>query len=229
MIDIAAVKVSKKNDKTVSLAMAKGQIVGLLGPNGSGKSTLLQMIAGLRFPESGSLLINGEIPSEKTKSKVAYLSETNTLPIKDTILKVLDFYKTFYPDFDEALFNQYVAEHRLEGFMKTKIGKLSKGTLQKFRVFFVLSRSAQIFLLDEPFTGVDPHSRSAMIDAILDKAHEETLIVLSSHMVMEFEPIISHVCMMHEGEVLGLYECEALREETQLSVAEKYKEVFEHV
>lgn len=229
MIEVKALNVFNRGDKCVSLTLEKGQIVGLLGPNGSGKSSLLKAIAGLKFPVEGSVFIEGEVPSERTQKIVSYLSELSTFPKKDTVEDVLDFFKTFYSDFDESLFRHYVEVHRLEGFLKTKVGKLSKGTLQKFRVFFALSRSAKIFLLDEPFSGVDPHSRAAMIDVILDKASEEVLIVLASHMVLEIESIISHVCIVNEGEVLGFYECERLREDMRLSVSEKYKEVFENV
>lgn len=229
MIEVEVLNVLNRGDKCVSLTLEKGQIVGLLGPNGSGKSSLLKAIAGLKFPVEGSVFIEGEVPSERTQKIVSYLSELSTFPKKDTVEDVLDFFKTFYSDFDESLFRHYVEVHRLEGFLKTKVGKLSKGTLQKFRVFFALSRSAKIFLLDEPFSGVDPHSRAAMIDVILDKASEEVLIVLASHMVLEIESIISHVSIVNEGEVLGFYECERLREDMRLSVSEKYKEVFENV
>ena len=136
----------------VDLTIRRGRIVGLLGPNGSGKTTLIKTAAGLLSPSAGELLVCGQRPSAATKGLVSYLPERTYLNDWMRVEDILSMFRDFYRDFDlqkaeEMLFRLDI--HRLD-----RLRTMSKGTREKVQLILVMSRKAELYLLDEPIGGV---------------------------------------------------------------------------
>ena len=141
----------------VSLTLPRGKIVGLLGPNGSGKTTLIKMLNGLLTPTQGSIRIGGQPVGVETKAHVAYLPDRTYLSGNKKVTQILDFFCDFYADF---------SRERAVGMLQSlgvdpnaRMGTLSKGTKEKVQLILVMSRQADLYILDEPIAGVDPAAR----------------------------------------------------------------------
>ena len=149
----------------VDLAIEGGHIIGLLGPNGSGKTTLIKLVNGLLTPTSGEVLIDGKKPSPETKAIVSYLPERNALPLWMTARQAMDYYADFYEDFDRDKAKDMIASLGLDE--NQRIKAMSKGTREKLQLILVMSREAQLYLLDEPIGGVDPATRDYILRTII--------------------------------------------------------------
>lgn len=209
----------------VSIEVPKGQVIGLLGPNGSGKSTFLKLIAGLHRPTRGLVLINGRIPDRTTKSHVAYLPEVDHIYPWMTVEKSLQFVGSFYKDWDAARADRLVDFFELP--RRNRVGKMSKGMRAKLRLIVVLARSSSIILLDEPLSGIDPPSRTRIVDALLSEFDSgEQTIILSTHEVLETESLFDRLIFLADGHVRLEGEAEALRQRYGSSVQDLFKEVL---
>ena len=140
----------------VNLDIQLGRIVGLLGPNGSGKTTIIKLINGLLQPTSGQVLINGEKPSPKTKKVVSYLPDTTYLGDNMKIKEIFAMFKDFYSDFDEEKANHLLEDLNLDE--KSRLKNLSKGNKEKVQLILVMSRKADLYVLDEPIGTTDRKS-----------------------------------------------------------------------
>lgn len=211
----------------LNLTLIEGKIYGLLGPNASGKTTLLKLIAGLTQPTAGSFSVNGKQAGIETKQLVSYLPTINHLPRWMTVGNCLSYYQDFFPDFKLKL-----AEERMEamGLMpKQKINSLSTGMLGRLKIVLAMSRQAKLYLLDEPFNGLDPISREKVLEMILDSAQEDNSIVIATHIIKEIESIMDEVIFLNEGQVALMGNVDDLRQTRQMSVEELYKEVYGNV
>ena len=217
-----------KNNKNalnnINLKIKKGKIVGLLGPNGCGKTTLIKSIVGLLRPDSGEILIDGHHPGVYTKGIVSYLPDLDYLPRWMKVKDAVEFFGDFYKDFDKD------KSIRLLNFMKLepnqKIRECSKGMNEKLQLALVLSRNAQLYILDEPIAGVDPVSREKILDAIVEFYNEDSGVIITTHLVTDIERIFDDIAFMKDGEII-LYEvAEQLRIEHNQSIDELYREMF---
>lgn len=209
----------------VSLSIEKGKIVGLLGPNGSGKSTLLKAICGLVKPSKGTILVDGKRPSVKTKERISYLPEIDHLYSWMTVGETLNFVSTFYNDWQQER-----AEDLLEfmGLTKDlKVGNLSKGMRGRLKLVISLARSVPLVLLDEPLSGIDPPSRSRILESIVSEYRiGEQTIVLSTHEVSEAEKVFEDVIFLNKGNVALYDSAENLRASYGSSIEELWEEVY---
>ena len=169
---------SKQVLNDVSFSAAPGQIIGLLGPNGCGKTTLIKILTGLIKDYTGTVKIDNEEPGVYTKSIVAYLPEKTFLPDWMRPVDAIAYYADFYKDFDKAKANELVAKLGLDP--KQRIKTMSKGQQEKLNLLLIISRNAKLYILDEPFGGVDPASRSKILDLIMNNyAKDSTILMLS--------------------------------------------------
>lgn len=208
----------------MSLVIPRGKIIGLLGPNGSGKSTLIKMMNGLLTPTAGSLLINGNDPGVATKAKVAYLPERTYLQNWMSVSQLLDFFCDFYEDFDKerAILMLGSLNISLEAQLKT----LSKGTKEKVQLILVMSRNADLYILDEPIAGVDPAARDYILKTIITNYNENSTILLSTHLIADIENILDEVIFIRNGQVLTHTTVDQIREEFGQSVDSYFRRVF---
>ncbi|WP_125152953.1 ABC transporter ATP-binding protein [Clostridium rectalis] len=216
---------NKKALNSVSLEIIKGKIVGILGPNGSGKTTLLKIISGVLKESSGEILIDGKTPGVDTKSIVSYLPDKNFLYKWMKIKDAIEFYKDFYNDFDEKKARNLLKFMKLDE--ESKVTSLSKGMMEKLNLTLVLSRNAELYILDEPLGGVDPTTREKILDAIVENYSENSSILITTHLVSDIERLFDEVLFISDGSIILSGNAEELRNKERKSIDEIYREVFE--
>ena len=211
----------------VTLEVPEGHIMGLLGSNGSGKTTLMKILAGLVSPTSGSVLVDGMAPGVGTKAVVSFLPDVNHLDRWMSVGEAGDFYADFYLDFERKRFEELLAIMRLTP--GQKIGSLSKGMVEKARVSLVFSRRARLYVLDEPFGGLDPVARSQVLDVLVANFRTDSSMILSTQMVADVERFFDDVVFLDGGRVVLAGDAEDLRTQRGASIEDIYREVYGHV
>lgn len=208
----------------LNLELEKGQIVGLVGPNGAGKSTLLRILAGLEMTYKGNVLIDGENINYKTADVLSYQPDKFALSDRLSVNEIVKTYKLFFKDFDEDKFYKVFNEFNLP--QKAKVKEMSKGMREKMQIALSLSRKAEIFLLDEPISGVDPSARKSIIQTILNNFEEDNLIIVSTHLINQIEPLLDRVLFLSEGKIMINKTVDEIRSEENMSIEDYFTEVF---
>lgn len=208
----------------INITMESGKIIGLLGPNGSGKTSLIKILAGIINDYDGSVTIDGQSPNAYTRSIVSYLPEKTYLPSYMKISEAFDLFCDFYSDFDNEKALNMLTRFNLEPSMKLK--NMSKGMQEKVQLILVMSRKAKVYLLDEPLGGLDPASRKAMLDIILTNYSEDSIVLISTHLIHDVEQIFDKVIMIGNNSVLINEDVDVIREKYNQSVLELFEEVF---
>ncbi|OLR64790.1 ABC transporter ATP-binding protein [Peptoniphilus porci] len=225
-LEIKNLNINYKNKvlDDLNLELDKGQIVGLVGPNGTGKSTLLRILAGLEKTYKGEVLIDGEEISYKTADILSYQPDKFALSDRLSVKEVVNTYKLFFKDFDEDKFYKIYEEFKLP--IKSKVKEMSKGMREKMQIALSLSRNAEIFLLDEPISGVDPSARKMIIQTILNNFKEDNLIILSTHLINQIEPLLDRVLFLSDGKITINKRVDEIRSEENMSIEDYFTEVF---
>ena len=208
----------------VDLTVPKGRIVGLLGPNGSGKSTLIKLANGLLTPTQGTILVDGKEPGIETKKIVSYLPERTYLTEWMTVQDMLDLFNDFYADFNIAKARDMLARLNIQ--TKARIKTMSKGTKEKVQLILVMSREAQLYLLDEPIGGVDPAARDYILNTIIANYNENATVLISTHLISDVEQILDDVIFINQGSVVLTSSVDDIREKQDNSVDALFREVF---
>ncbi|MEG0076507.1 ABC transporter ATP-binding protein [Anaerorhabdus sp.] len=207
-----------------SCSLKGGRIVGLLGPNGSGKTTLIKILNGLLKDYKGTVLIDGQKPNTYTKSIVSYLPDETYLEdwmkARDAVSMFHDLYKDF--DLEKCL----GLMKRMELHPDMRIKSMSKGMKEKFQLALVMSRNAMIYVLDEPIGGVDPAARELILEIILNNYSEDSLVLISTHLISDIEKIFEEVILIKDGELVISGNAEELRQQRGQSIDEIFREVF---
>lgn len=209
---------------SVNLAVPKGRIVGLLGPNGSGKSTMIKLANGLITPTSGKILINGMEPGTETKKIVSYLPERTYLNDWMNVNNIIDFFGDFYQDFNKQ--KAYDMLRRLGVDPALRLKTMSKGTKEKVQLILVMSREAELYLLDEPIGGVDPAARDYILDTIISNYSENATILISTHLIADVEKVLDEVVFINQGNIVLVSTVDDIREKENKSVDALFREVF---
>lgn len=211
--------------KDVSLTIEPGHIVGLLGPNGSGKTTLLKIACGLLKPSSGTVSVCGLPVGPQSKLRVSYLPDKNYLSEWMKVSQIIDLFHDFYSNFDWN--KAYEMLGRLDISPKQKLKTLSKGTREKVQLILVMSRSADLYLLDEPIGGVDPAARDYILRTILTNYNEQGSILISTHLISDVEKVLDQIIFLKNGLVALQSSVDDVRAQYQKSVDELFREVFQ--
>lgn len=214
----------KKILRDVSLSVDSGRIVGLLGKNGMGKSTLIKLINDLLTPDSGEILVYGEFVGVESKKRISYLPERCALDKTMTVKKVIDFYADFYNNFDIDKAINLLSDLDLD--YNQKISKMSKGMQEKLQLALVLSREADIYILDEPLGGVDPATRDYILDTILSNFKEGASVIISTHIISDIERILDDVIFIDKGEIILSSDADELRLRENASIDEIFRRTF---
>ena len=184
--------------KGVSLSVAKGSIVSLLGPNGSGKTTLLRIVAGVLRPSSGEVVFRGGLMSYLPQE----LGLFKELSGWDNIL----FYARLY-----GLDKGYVLKRGKElleklellNYAKAPVAKYSGGMARKLSLAIALLPDADLYVLDEPTTGLDPSSRRSVWELIEELKRSGKSVLLSTHYMEEAERLSDYVYLIHKGSIVA--------------------------
>ena len=209
---------------SVNLQVAKGRIVGLLGPNGSGKTTLIKIANGLLTPTRGEMLIDGKPIEVETKKLVSYLPDRNFLAQWMTVDGMIKYFADFYSDFRRERADAMLESLGID--RKRKIKTLSKGTQEKVALILVMSREAELYMLDEPIAGVDPATRDYILRTIISNYNENATIIISTHLIADVEQILSDVIFINRGDIVLCDTVDNIRMREGKSVDELFREVF---
>lgn len=207
----------------VSFQIEQGSIVGLLGPNGCGKTTLIKILTGLIKDHTGTVRINNEEPGPYTKSIVAFLPDKSYLPDWMRPKDAVKYFADFYEDFDKEKATKMVTDFGLDPNQRLKT--MSKGQQEKLSLILVMCRQAKLYILDEPLGGLDPASRSSILDLIMNNYAQNACVLLSTHLINDVERIFDRVLMISGGKVIVNSHVDEIREKGQ-TVEEVFKEVF---
>lgn len=208
----------------VNLQIKRGGITGLLGPNGSGKTTLIKLANGLLTPTGGEIFINGQKPGPETKAVVSYLPERTYLSDWMKVKDVVKYFTDFYEDFDAA--RAYDMFKRLNIGADDMLKNMSKGTREKVQLILVMSRRAQLYILDEPIAGVDPAARDYIMHTILTNYDPNAAIIISTHLISDIESILDNVIFLQYGTIRMYGPAEDIRAKEGKSIDNLFREVF---
>ncbi|MCI8524348.1 MAG: ABC transporter ATP-binding protein [Oscillospiraceae bacterium] len=211
----------------IDLDVGRGKIVGLLGPNGSGKTTLIKLLCGLLQPSAGELAIDGQRPGPYTKSIISYLPDRMYFADWMRVSDLMSFFSDFYADFDRAKAVEMCRSLAIEPGMRIKTR--SKGTKEKLQLAMVMSRKAQLYLLDEPIAGVDPAARDFIMNTILTNYNESGTVLISTHLIGDIERVLDEVIFLQNGNVVRHDTVDHIRETEGKSVDALFREIFRAV
>lgn len=210
--------------KELDLSLERGRIIGILGPNGSGKTTLIKILAGILNKNAGEVTISGKSIGIETKKIVSYLPERTyfspNMRVKDTI----NFFEDFYEDFRRDRAEQMLESLNIS--KNSKIKQLSKGTREKVQLVLVMSREAEVYLLDEPMGGVDPAARDYILRTIISNYNEDATVVITTHLISDIENVLDEVVFIKQGEVYLKESVDDIRTKYNKSVDALFREVF---
>lgn len=222
-------KLSKEFDhrpilKNVDLVIPRGRIIGLLGKNGTGKTTLIKLINSLLTPTSGEVLINGQQPGPESKKIIAYLPERTYLDKSMRVSQILTLFSEFYDNFDQTKARKLLKDLDLD--VKSKVSKMSKGMQEKLQLILVMSREADLYILDEPLGGVDPATRDYILDTILSNFREGASVIISTHIISDIERILDDVIFIDQGKIVLVSAADELRKKQNASIDEIFRRTF---
>ena len=208
----------------IYLNLERGRIIGLLGPNGSGKTTLIKIMNGLLQPSAGDILIGGLKPGVETKYRISYLPERTYLHPGMKVMEMVQYFQDFYPDFRVDRAYDMLARLQIQPYERLK--NLSKGTKEKVQLILVMSRDADLYVLDEPIAGVDPASRDYILHTIVQNYNRNATILLSTHLISDVENILDEVVFIRYGSIILQAGAEQIRRNEGKSVDRFFREVF---
>ena len=215
---------NKKVLKNIDLVIPRGKIIGLLGKNGTGKSTLIKLINDLLTIDSGSILINGKEVNIESKKIISYLPERTYLDKSMTIDEVIIYFSDFYDNFDGKKARKLLKDLDLD--TSLKLSKMSKGMQEKVQLVLVMSRKADLYILDEPLGGVDPATRDYILDTILTNFNESASVIISTHLISDIERILDEVIFIDNGKIVLQSDCDELRKKEDGSIDEIFRRMF---
>lgn len=214
----------KKILKDINLTIPRGKIIGLLGKNGTGKSTLIKLINDLLTPTSGKILVNGEDVGINSKKIISYLPERTYLDKTMTVDKVIEYFEDFYDNFDSKKARKLLEDLDLD--ITQKLSKMSKGMQEKVQLVLVMSRKADLYILDEPLGGVDPATRDYILDTILTNFNDGASVIISTHLITDIERILDEVIFIDKGKIILQSDCDELRGKENGSIDEIFRRMF---
>ena len=210
--------------KDVNLKIPKGKIIGLLGKNGTGKTTLIKLINDLLTPTSGEILINGKKPGVESKKIISYLPEKTYIDREMKVKDAIKYFEEFYDNFDSEKAKKLLKDLDLD--VNSKISKMSKGMQEKLQLILVMSRNAELYILDEPLGGVDPATRDYILDTILSNFSEGASVIISTHLIADIERILDEVIFIDKGEIIVTSSADELRNKENASIDEIFRRYF---
>lgn len=218
----------KKNQKTilheVNLTLKPGKIVALLGENGAGKTTLMRIIAGVAKNYKGKIKLKDADNIAERKALLSFTDGLTGFSDSTRIKDIVKFYINIFADFDENEFDELRKFMKLDPEMK--LGQLSRGMREKLIIALTFSRRADLYLLDEPFAGIDPMARKKIINSIILWKSEESTILISDHFVDQISTLLDEVVVVKDNTIFSHKTADEIREEHK-SIDEYYEGLYE--
>lgn len=210
--------------KDINLIIPRGKIIGLLGKNGQGKTTLIKLINDLLTPTSGEILINGKHPGVESKKIISYLPERTYLDKEMKVIDTVNYFNEFYDNFNIEKAKKLIKDLDLD--INAKLSKMSKGMQEKLQLILVMSREADLYILDEPLGGVDPATRDYILDTILSNFKDGSSVIISTHLISDIERILDEVIFIDKGKIILTGSADSLRKKESASIDEIFRRMF---
>ena len=156
------------------------------------------------------------VPGPGTKAIISYLGDADFLDPALRVGQAIELYARFFPDFDTDRAREAVRFFGLP--VDRPLKEMSRGMGEKLQIALVMSRRARVYLLDEPISGVDPAAREVILDGILRDFEPDALMLISTHLIADVEPIVDSVVLMRDGRVLLADDADDLRERRGMSL-----------
>lgn len=209
--------------KDINLNLKHGKIVALLGENGAGKTTLMRIIAGINKNFLGMVAVDGAQPVEDRKKLISFSDSLSGFKESTKVAKIISFYEYLYDDFDKNKFEQLQKFMRLNEDLR--LSEMSKGMREKLIIALTFSRQAELYLLDEPFSGIDAMARKKIISSIILWKADEATILISDHFVNQIASMLDEVVVVKDKTIYCHKSTEEIRESNQ-SIEEFYENIY---
>lgn len=189
--------------KNLDLNLQGGRIYGLLGKNGAGKSTLLKNIAGLVYPQEGSIAVLGKDPTQRlveTLQQISFIPEEFHLPAvkSDAFVKANS---GFYPDFDHSYFKELIQEFAIP-VHEQRLADMSYGQKKKYIISFGLASRTKLIIMDEPTNGLDIPSKAQFRKVMASALTDDRCFIISTHQVRDLDNLIDTVIVLNDRKVV---------------------------
>lgn len=192
---------------SVSFEVQRGEVCAFLGPNGAGKTTSMNILMGFIFPSLGSSRVFGFEPGDvRAKAKIGFLPENFAFYRYLNAEKLLRFHLQLSGREStdaEGLIGSLLHQVKLDSYRHLKIGKYSRGMMQRLGLAQALIGNPELLVLDEPTSGLDPAGRKEVRDLILQLKAQGKTVFLSSHLLSEVEQVCDRVIVVDHGRVVG--------------------------
>ena len=190
----------------VSFEAGAGEVCAFLGPNGAGKTTAINLLMGFHFADSGEIRVLGCAPGDvRAKAKIGFLPENFAFYKYLTAPKLLQLHLALAGDRSAkaaARIPALLAKVRLRGYEKLKIGRFSRGMVQRLGLAQALLGDPQLLILDEPTSGLDPAGRREILELLMALKAEGKTVFLSSHILPEVEQICDRIVIIDRGRLV---------------------------
>lgn len=186
----------------VSFEVHQGKIFGLLGPNGAGKTTALRMINYILVPDSGSITINGHAASPVTQQMIGYMPEERGLYKKMKVgeqLLYLARLKGMESGEARKAIRYWLDRFEAADWLDKEVGELSKGMSQKVQFIATIAHEPDIYIFDEPFSGLDPINSEMLKEIVLELRRKGKTILFSTHRMEQVEQMCDEICLFNNG------------------------------
>lgn len=216
-------KNQKKILQDVNLTLSSGKIVALLGENGAGKTTLMRIIAGVAKNYKGTVSVAGSTKEAARKSKLSFTDGLSGFSDSTKIADVVSFYENIFSDFSSADFDELRKFMHLDPEMK--LSQLSRGMKEKLIIALAFARKADLYLLDEPFGGIDAMARKKIINSIILWKSDQSTILISDHFVNEISALLDEVVVVKDHTIFAHKSADEIREHHK-SIEEYYEGLY---
>lgn len=201
-----------------NVTLPQGCIMGLIGENGAGKSTLIKLILDLIKRDSGEIRVLGcdnLRASGALKERIGVVFDECFFPENLNAKQIGTILKNIYRHWDEAAFQRHIANFELP---QTKaVKEFSRGMKMKLSIAAALSHGAELLILDEAASGLDPMAREEILDLLRDFIQDEThSVLISSHIISDLEKVCDYITFIHKGEIVFSEEKDLIKERYRL-------------
>ena len=194
----------------LSLTVGKGEFFAVLGPNAAGKTTTIKMLVGLIAPTTGTAKVCGyNVQTEpiEVRKRLAYVPDFPFLYDKLTPWEFLRFTGQLFHMSEkdiETRTRDLIPRFSLEPYLRKSIESLSHGTRQRIAIVSALMHNPEVFVLDEPMVGLDPHHQYILKEVLKERAAEGMTVFLSTHQLSVAEEVADRIGIVHMGKLVAV-------------------------
>ena len=209
----------------LNLNVHQGHFIGLLGANGAGKTTLMRLLNGLATNFTGTIQIGASESIVDRKQLSSFSESLKGVNASRTLQQIAIDYSMMFLDFSEKAFAEFTTEYELD--LHQKLNALSTGNRKKFIAALTLARETQLYLLDEPFEGIDSMTRKRLISNMIAWKPDAATVIISDHHVNDIVNILDEIVVLKDKHIVAHKNTEQLRAETGMSVEAYYESLYQ--